>query len=176
MDVKFITTTSGQLDEIQIVNGQIIALSDINAYFYDMGDMRRPASAQVKVSTLPETGVEGIWYTCLDENQPGIFVWDNSTFVKIADAVTLDSAAEIKYDNTTSGLQSEHVQAALDEIDKNLDTFEDDLRDVQQYVSQLSETTEDELLSVLLEEDIVNPASVDGSILFTDNVDAVYTL
>ena len=58
-------------------------------------------------------------------------------------AGTIDSAAKIKYDNTTSGLQSKYVQSALDEIDKNLDTFKDDLKDVQQDVSQLSEEIAD---------------------------------
>ena len=61
-------------------------------------------------------------------------------------AGTIDSAAKIKYDNTTSGLQSKYVQSALDEIDKNLDTFKDDLKYVQQDVSKLSEQIADQVV------------------------------
>ena len=40
MDVKFIKTTSSQLSNLPVVNGQLIALTDISGYYYDMGDVR----------------------------------------------------------------------------------------------------------------------------------------
>lgn len=44
MDVKFIQTTSDKLDTLQIVDGQIVALSDIAGLYYDLNGERRNGS------------------------------------------------------------------------------------------------------------------------------------
>lgn len=49
-------------------------------------------------------------------------------------------------------------------------------KEIDKKLGQIVEIQESELLSLLLEEDIVNPASVDGSVLFTNNDNAVYIL
>lgn len=42
--VKYIVTTSDAMDNIPIVDGQVICLSDRDGWFYDMGNSRREAS------------------------------------------------------------------------------------------------------------------------------------
>lgn len=42
MDVQFITTSSAQLDNLPVVNGQIIAVFDELGYYYDMNNQRFP--------------------------------------------------------------------------------------------------------------------------------------
>ena len=84
MDVKFITTTAEKLSAVPVVNGQIIALSDQSAYYYDMGDERRCVSGQMIVDKLPEIGQTGIWYISLDQSEEGMYLWDGEKFMQIS--------------------------------------------------------------------------------------------
>ena len=44
MDVKFTYTTSEKLNDLDIINGQIIALTDKDGLFYDLNGERRAVS------------------------------------------------------------------------------------------------------------------------------------
>ena len=43
MDVKFISTIKSKIDNLAIVNGQLIALTDSNCLYYDLEGTRRMA-------------------------------------------------------------------------------------------------------------------------------------
>lgn len=82
MDVKFISTTSEKLSDLPVVNGQIIALSDISGYYYDMNDTRYTASNIEFVNNLPTSGTANKLYVY--ENS--IYTWNGSKFVLASDA------------------------------------------------------------------------------------------
>lgn len=83
---KFITTTSDKLQSINVVNGQVIALSDRDAWFYDMGDTRHSVvGVTYSTSNLPETGNADTLYVLTDaSDNSGIYIYKGSSFVKIA--------------------------------------------------------------------------------------------
>lgn len=86
MDVVFITTTSEKLDSVPVVDGQIIALSDVDAYLYDQGGVRRAASQHNVVETLPSIGIQGSTYivTKGDDTHPsGMYVWANDNWIDV---------------------------------------------------------------------------------------------
>lgn len=105
MDVVFITTTSDKLDSVPIVDGQVIALSDVDAYYYDMGSTRRSATSHQVVSELPSVGVPGTTYILTSDGMnkdDGFYVWQNSNFVKVVDrnevmVVTFDDSARANF-------------------------------------------------------------------------------
>lgn len=76
MDVKFISTTSEKLSDLPVVNGQIIALSDISGYYYDMNDTRYTASNIEFVNNLPTSGSSNKLYIYKNN----IYTWDGSKF------------------------------------------------------------------------------------------------
>ena len=82
MDVKFISTTSEKLSDLPVVNGQIIALSDISGYYYDMNDTRYTASNIEFVNNLPTSGTANKLY--IYENN--IYTWNGSKFLLTSDA------------------------------------------------------------------------------------------
>lgn len=87
MDVQYITVKSNKLATVPIVDGQIIAISDKDAWFYDMEGVRRIVSGQKIVTALPEN-TESIYpdtvYIVLAGDAQGIHVWDGSKFSRIA--------------------------------------------------------------------------------------------
>ena len=109
MDVQFITTTSDQLDDIKIINGQVIALSDTDAYFYDMGDVRRTVAGAKEVDELPELGQKGFLYIVRDYWGARCYTWDsdtktyvhvfNNSFVPIKLADYKKLSYEVKHSN-----------------------------------------------------------------------------
>ena len=91
MDVKYITATAEQLPTVPIVDGQIIAISNSDAFFYDMGSTRRPVSGQKMVESLPES-TDGIYpntlfYVTSGDNK-GIVWWTGTEFVVVANQNT----------------------------------------------------------------------------------------
>lgn len=53
--VKYIVTTSDAVDNIPIIDGQVICLSDKDGWYYDMGSSRREASGDKYVFTDSDT-------------------------------------------------------------------------------------------------------------------------
>lgn len=91
MDVKYITATAEQLPTVPIVDGQIIAISNSDAFFYDMGSTRRPVSGQKMVESLPES-TDGIYpntlfYVTSGDNK-GIVWWTGTEFIVVANQNT----------------------------------------------------------------------------------------
>lgn len=86
MDVVFITTTSEKLDSVPVIDGQIIALSDVDAYLYDQGGIRRAASQHNVVTTLPSVGIHGSTYIVTEGDvvhPKGIYVWANDNWIDV---------------------------------------------------------------------------------------------
>ena len=79
MDVKFIAVPSNSLATVPVVNGQIIALTDVPGYFYDMSSTRMQISSVINVATLPVSGQSNTVYTVTtgDTNHgKGTYLWD----------------------------------------------------------------------------------------------------
>lgn len=82
MDVKFITTDSVGLPEVEVANGQLICLSDVDEMYYDMGNERRLVSGTRLVSSLPSEGQDGIIYIILTTDGRAVLsVWDSTNEV-----------------------------------------------------------------------------------------------
>lgn len=90
MDVRYITVLSDMLHTIPVVDGQLIAVEDIDMYLYDMGGKRRTTSGQLHVDSLPEIGQPKMVYVLTTDtpNESGMYVWIDDKFVRIADANT----------------------------------------------------------------------------------------
>lgn len=113
MNVSFIATTLEKLNTVPIVNGQIIALSDANQWYYDMGGSRRLVSGQITVESLPATGEEGIWYISNKPSEKGIHVWNGSKFEHISGpGVKVSGGGEIFNDieNNTAEGENGHAE------------------------------------------------------------------
>lgn len=82
---KFITTTSAKLDTVNVVDGQVIALSDKHGLYYDMGSVRHNVSGNVIDSALPATGEADTLYAVysIGGEDNGIYIWSGTGFVKI---------------------------------------------------------------------------------------------
>lgn len=86
MDVKFVHTTAAKVNSLPIVNGQVIALLDRDAYFYDLNGKRHPVTGlKFCGAKLPEyAGSPDTFYVVMpltgstEENRdlPGIYLWD----------------------------------------------------------------------------------------------------
>lgn len=82
MEVVFITTTKDKLDTVPVINGQVLALSDADGYFYDHGDKRHSVSGHTIAATLPAVGIAGQTYIITEgtsEYPKGLYVWNTST-------------------------------------------------------------------------------------------------
>ncbi len=86
MNVKFTTTTRAKLPTLAITNGQIIALSDAVGYYYDMGNVRYPASSISVVSELPEYGALNMMYVVSNgtSTEASMYLWDDTKYVRIS--------------------------------------------------------------------------------------------
>ena len=80
MNVSFTTTEYDSLPDVDVINGQIIAISDRDELYYDMGNERRLASGTRFVAALPQTGQEGLIYITISATGvAAISVWDPTT-------------------------------------------------------------------------------------------------
>lgn len=104
MDVRYITVKSNKLNTIPIVDGQIIAISDKDAWFYDMEGTRRAVSGQKMVESLPtdtsEIYADTLFFVTSGPNK-GICWWTGTEFKAVANANT-----------------DEHVKSVPTELDK----------------------------------------------------------
>ena len=98
MDVRYITVKSNKLNTIPIVDGQIIAISDKDAWFYDMEGTRRVVSGQKMVESLP-TDTSGIYPDTLffvtSGPNKGIFWWTGTEFKTVANANTDENVKSV---------------------------------------------------------------------------------
>lgn len=98
MYVKFTTTTSDKLSTLAITNGQIIALADIDGYYYDMGGVRHAAVGVKQVDILPAAGQSGMIYIFNSK----LYVWNGTQFVDATvDIATTLNPGIVKPDGTT---------------------------------------------------------------------------
>ena len=58
MQVKFIKTESQYLDQLPIVNGQIIVLTDMSGMYYDMNNERHNAADAIEWVPMTEPSEE----------------------------------------------------------------------------------------------------------------------
>lgn len=84
MYVEFITTSSDNLRNVPVIDGQIIALSDKSGYYYDMGSTRHAVCAVEIVSKLPQSGQLNKLY--VRNNPLGLFIWTGSKYSGIESA------------------------------------------------------------------------------------------
>ena len=98
MDVRYITVKSNKLNTIPIVDGQIIAISDKDAWFYDMEGTRRVVSGQKMVESLP-TDTSGIYPDTLffvtSGPNKGICWWTGTEFKTVANANTDENVKSV---------------------------------------------------------------------------------
>lgn len=85
IDTKLITTTSAKVSSISVVDGQIIALSDKNAWYYDMGGIRHSVTGNIIDVNLPASGEADTLYIInnVDPEESGVYIWAKNQFVKI---------------------------------------------------------------------------------------------
>lgn len=81
----FLTTSSAKLSSIPVVDGQVIALSDRNAWFYDMAGSRHPVGGnEYYDGALPEIGNDDVLYILTDAGaDSGMYIWVDTKFVKV---------------------------------------------------------------------------------------------
>lgn len=111
MDVRYITVKLDRLHTIPVVDGQLIAVEDIDMYLYDMGGVRRTTSGQMHVTELPESGQQNMVYivTSEEDKVSGIYVWTGKEFFCIAnpntDVTTIpdSSSSKVYFTGTTVG-------------------------------------------------------------------------
>lgn len=102
VDIKFITTTSAKLNTVGVVDGQIIALSDKSAMYYDMNGSRHSLTGNVINTVLPDSGEPDTLYVINNEDsaKSGVYIWSGGSFVKICslnnDSVKTESSSETK--------------------------------------------------------------------------------
>ena len=98
MDVRYITVKSNKLNTIPIVDGQIIAISDKDAWLYDMEGTRRVVSGQKMVESLP-TDTSGIYPDTLffvtSGPNKGICWWTGTEFKTVANANTDENVKSV---------------------------------------------------------------------------------
>lgn len=85
IDAKFVTTTSAKLSTIAVEDGQVIALSDKDAWYYDMGGSRHAVTGNKIDNVLPSSGDADTLYA-LNSDDPevsGVYIWAGTQFVKI---------------------------------------------------------------------------------------------
>lgn len=85
IDAKFVTTTSAKLSTVAIEDGQVIALSDKDAWYYDMGGSRHSVTGNKIDNVLPATGDSDVLYAVNSEDPEvsGVYIWAGTQFVKI---------------------------------------------------------------------------------------------
>lgn len=90
MDVKFITVRKANINTVPVVDGQVIAVTDYNAFYYDMNSKRYLLSAVHVNESLSGVGQTSDIYVINDGDSKGIYVWsdDDSSYHLIANENT----------------------------------------------------------------------------------------
>lgn len=128
MDVNYITVSSKKLSSVPIKNGQLIALMDKDAWFYDMGGLRHGVTGKRVVAELPQDTSDLYPDTLVivtEGDTKGIFLWTGVEFSLIASANTDShvktdkSDADKIYITGTDYTDDEAISTLL----KNLDVY-----------------------------------------------------
>ena len=111
MKVQFTTTTKAKLGTLAITNGQIIALSDAVGYYYDMGNVRYPASSMTVTDELPVSGIDNMMYILQTAAGASMYMWDStaSTYVRI-------SGSDVEIDDTTASTASVYSSSKTETV------------------------------------------------------------
>ena len=87
MDVKFLVTDNAGKEDVTIANGQLLAISDVDEFYYDMGNERHLVSGVRLVTTLPSEGQDGLIYIIISaDGRATLSVWDSTNEVFITAA------------------------------------------------------------------------------------------
>ena len=121
MDVKFITAPRSRLNDIQIVNGQLIYLSDEAAAFYDMSNTRYSLSGVTFVNGLPASGSSGLIYVDLSTTPYSLWLWNDtendfinlSGYYQAGTGLTLNGDTFNHTNSTTAGTASGDADKTL---------------------------------------------------------------
>lgn len=116
MEVKFTSTTKQNLNSLPIVNGQLIAVSDRDEYYYDLGSERRSVSGVVVRSSLPATGQTNKLYIVSDNNEIRLYTYDGHQFCTTGSG-NIDDLGP----STTTTYSSSKIESLVD-------TKQDDLK------------------------------------------------
>ena len=100
-----------------ITDVSILSASDGQVLSYDA------LSSKWKNSAAPASDLSGLTDVTISSATNGQALLYDSTNSKWVNGDVAGSAADITYDNTTSGLTADDVQEAIDEVDGNLDTL-----------------------------------------------------
>lgn len=79
MEVKFIAVPSDSLNQVPIKNGQVICLTDVSGYYYDMSGVRNRIGSALSDNKLPASGQPGVIYVLTESNDSfgaGFYFWD----------------------------------------------------------------------------------------------------
>lgn len=76
MNVQYTATTRAKLSTLPVSNGQIIALTDESAYYYDMSNERHVISGLRVVAGLPSAGEVGCLYLNTNSTPYRLYIWD----------------------------------------------------------------------------------------------------
>ena len=185
MNVKFTTTTRAKLGTLAITNGQIIALSDAVGYYYDMGNVRYPASSITVVSELPEYGTLNMMYVVTSGDTATIYYWDDTQYIQIA-----GSGASI--DDTTASTVSVYSSSKTEELvasiindtvastataysssktDEQIAAIIDD--SASSTATAYSSSKTDEQIAALIDDTAASTATVYSSDKVDDKIDAI---
>lgn len=115
IDVKFTATTSEKLNAIPVINGQVLALADRAAAYYDLGKTRYQIGGFSYVSQPPtlenvDDPVDGYLYICT--NPGSLYFYLNENFFKIAGGIDLTVDSKSK-GNVVTSIDSDKNSAKL---------------------------------------------------------------
>ena len=131
MDIVHITVTAKNLDTVPIVNGQIIAISDKSAYYYDMANVRHRVTSieHIAVTPTPESvvGIDGVLY--IVDDPPGLWIFEHDEFVPIiAGAIKVEVSGEgnvvtdLEPDNMKLTVKKDFTAASQADVQKHVNT------------------------------------------------------
>lgn len=104
MKVQFATAPAARLNDVPVVNGQIVSISDGSGYYYDMGGVRRPAAGVVPVSSLPIVGQSNLIYLLLLSNKAKCYVWNATSqdYLIVGGDVDVEAMTYSAYDQLST--------------------------------------------------------------------------
>lgn len=154
MDVKFLSTTKSKLASLPIINGQIVALSDSDELYYDMGGVRRNAhtgnyiaSKNGTHSGLLKLTVQTGWVPGdidgINDQNTNLFLdaHDNNTYPSISFGYQGHRMAAIAFNDDESEMQFDFRYTEFEDAFVNVkaNTFIGDLRGNSDTATKLTE-------------------------------------
>lgn len=154
MNVSFLTTTAANLNNVEVLDGQIIALTDTNGYYYDMGSKRHPATGLRTVAELPEVGEDNTIYAIFSTryNKVECYMYDidTSSYMPIWGSVDFESMTWAQYNALTDEEKNDGVVRFI--TDKNASALSQVINDSQEStVTTYSSTKMAAMITELVE-------------------------